>query len=81
MTNQARRRLKVRCTVGVVAGAMLGLLAMTPVGSTAGIVIVLYDDRTAGAFGQKQAIRCANAGPTNMQRMILNPTAFIAILP
>ncbi len=46
MTNQARRRLKVRCAVGVVAGAMLGLLAMTPVGSKAGIVIVLYDDRT-----------------------------------
>lgn len=51
MTNQARRRLKVRCAVGVVAGAMLGLLAMTPVGSKAGIVIVLYDDRTPTTLG------------------------------
>jgi hypothetical protein len=44
MTNETHRHLKVRCIVGVVAGALLVLLAMTSVGSKAGVVI-LYDDR------------------------------------
>ena len=34
MTNEAYRRLKVCCIVGLVAGALLGLVALPYVGST-----------------------------------------------